>query len=81
MIKLTLQSQDFLVRMHNSRIRRDWSPQHIIGIGEVDNYNLVLFVDLFSNTNEVVRFQRQSLESKVLSGRLWTRWSLPRTRT
>lgn len=67
--------------MHNSRIRRDWSPQHIIGIGEVDNYNLVLLVDLFSNTNEVVRFQRQSLGSKMLSGQLGTRWSLLGTRT
>ena len=59
MIKLTLQSQDFLVRMHNSRIRRDWSPQDVVGIRQVHNDNLILLIDLLPDTDEMVALERK----------------------
>ena len=35
----------------------------MVGVGKVDNNNLILFVDLFTDTNEVVGLERQSLET------------------
>ena len=49
--------------MHDSAIGRDGPPQYMVGVGKVDNNNLILFVDLFTDTNEVVGLERQSLET------------------
>ena len=43
------------MRMHDGRVGGDWSPEDIVGIGEVDDYDLVGLVDLFPYTDEVVR--------------------------
>lgn len=45
------------MRMHNCWVRRYWSPQHIIGIREVDDNDLVLLIDFFSNANEMVALE------------------------
>ena len=50
----TLQSKDLLMRVHNGRVGGDWSPEDIVGIGEVYDDDLVGLVDLFPDTNEVV---------------------------
>jgi hypothetical protein len=49
------------VRVHNGRVCRDGSPKDIVGVGEVDDYNLVLFVNLLTYTNKVIRFQSKCL--------------------
>ena len=40
--------------MHNSRVCRDGSPQDIVRVRKVDDDDLVLLVDLFTDTYEVV---------------------------
>ena len=50
----TLQREDLLVRVHNGRVGRDWSPEDIIGIREVYDDDLVGLVDLLAHANEVV---------------------------
>ena len=40
--------------MHNGRVCRDWSPDNIVGIGKVYDDDLVGFVDLLPNADEVV---------------------------
>ena len=47
----TLQSKDLLMRVHNGRVGGDWSPEDIVGIGEVDDYDLVGLVDLLPHAN------------------------------
>ena len=47
--------------MHDGRVGGDRPPEDIVGVGEVDDDNLVLLIDFFTNTNEVVGFERQSL--------------------
>lgn len=42
------------MRMHDGRVGGDWSPEDIVGIGEVDDYDLVGLVDLLPHANEVV---------------------------
>ena len=56
-IELALQRQNLLGRMHNGRISTDWSPKDIMGIREVDDDNLILLVDLFAHTDEMVRLE------------------------
>ena len=50
----TLQSKNLLMRMHNGRVGRNWSPEDIVCIGEVYDDDLVGVVDLFPYTDEVV---------------------------
>lgn len=57
----TLQRKDLLVRMHNRRVCGDWSPEDIVRVGEVHDDDLVGFIDLFPDTDEMVGFQRKSL--------------------
>jgi hypothetical protein len=40
--------------MHDGRIRTNWSTKDIMGVREVDDDNLILLVDLFPNTDEMV---------------------------
>lgn len=44
--------------MHDGTVGSNRSPQDIVGIGKVDNNNLVLFIDLFSHAYEVVGLER-----------------------
>ena len=43
--------------MHDGRISTDWSPKDIVGVREVDDYNLILLVDLFAHTDKMVRLE------------------------
>ncbi len=54
--KRTSQSKNLLVRVHNGRVCRDWSPEDIVGIGEVNDDDLVSLIDLFPHTDEMVGF-------------------------
>jgi len=40
--------------MHDGRIGTNWPPKDIVGVREVDDDNLILLVDLFPHTNEMV---------------------------
>ncbi len=68
----TLESKNFLMRVHDSRVRRDWSTHDIVGISKVDNDDLVLFIDFFPNTNEVVGLESHVPFSIVARCRTWT---------
>jgi hypothetical protein len=54
-MRLALQCQDLLGGMHNGRIGTDWSPEDIVSVREVDDDDLILLVDLFAYTDEMVR--------------------------
>jgi hypothetical protein len=43
--------------MHDGRISTDWSSKDIVSVREVDDDNLILLVDLFAHTDEVVRLE------------------------
>ena len=47
--------------VHNCGVGGDWSPEDIVGIGEVDDDDLVLLPDLLANGNGAVRLERQRL--------------------
>ena len=47
--------------MHNGGIRSDRSTYDLVGIGEVDDDDLVLLIDFLPHANEVVGLQRQVL--------------------
>jgi hypothetical protein len=47
--------------MHNGGIGTDRSPEDIVGVGEVNDDDLILLIDLFSHTNKVVGLKGQSL--------------------
>ncbi len=49
------------MRVHYCRVRRDGPPKDIVGVGKVDDDDLVLLTDLLPNTNEVVRLEGQCL--------------------
>jgi hypothetical protein len=51
----TLESENLLLGMHDSRVCCDGSPQDIVRVGEVDDNDLVLLIDLFTDTYEVIR--------------------------
>jgi hypothetical protein len=55
---LALQCQNLLGRMHNGRIGADWPPEDIAGVREVDDYYLILLIDLFAHTDEIFRLER-----------------------
>lgn len=59
----TFESKDFLVRVHDCRIRCDGSSKDIVRVCKVNNDNLILLVDFLSDTDEVVAFKCQSLQS------------------
>ena len=40
--------------VHNCGVGGDWSPEDIVGVGEIDDDDLVGFIDLFPDTDEVV---------------------------
>ena len=47
--------------MHDGRVSTNWPPENIVGVGKVDDDDLVLLIDLFTYANEVVRFECQGL--------------------
>ena len=47
--------------MHNGGVGGDWSPEDIVGVGQVHDDDLVGFIDLFPDTDEMVGLQRESL--------------------
>lgn len=53
--------------MHNGRVGCNRSSHNIIGIGKVDDDDLILVVYILANTNEVVGFQGESLRVMVSS--------------
>ena len=50
--------------VHNGGVRSDWSPEDIVGVGEVHDDDLVGFIDLFPDTDEVVGLQCEGLHKK-----------------
>jgi hypothetical protein len=56
-ITLTFQRKNLLVGVHDGRVGTNWPPEHIVGVGKVDDDDLVLLINLFTHTNEVVRFE------------------------
>ena len=57
----TSESQNLLVGVHYRRVCGDWPTQNIIGVVQVDNDDLVLFVDFLPHTDEMVGFEGQCL--------------------
>ena len=49
------------MRVHDGRIRCDWTAEDIVGVGEVDDDDLVLFIDFLSYTDKVVGLEGQRL--------------------
>ena len=47
--------------VHDGGVRCYGSSQDIVGVGKVDNHNLVLLVNLFADTNEVVALEGERL--------------------
>jgi hypothetical protein len=43
--------------MHDGRISTDWSPEDIVGVREVNDDDLILLIDLFAHTDEMVRLE------------------------
>ncbi len=43
--------------MHDGRIGTNWSPEDIIGVGEVNDYDLILLINLFAHTDKMVGFE------------------------
>ena len=60
-----LQRQNLLGGVHNCRIRSNWAPQDIVGIGEVDDDDLILLIDFFTDANEVIALECQCLHKSV----------------
>jgi hypothetical protein len=56
-ITLTFQRKNLLAGMHYGRVSTNWPPENIVGVCKVDDDDLVLLIDLFTDTNEVVRFE------------------------
>lgn len=48
--------------MHYSRVGSDWPSKYIVCVGKVDDDDLVLFIDFFSYTDEVVGLESERLE-------------------
>ena len=51
--------------MHDGRVRRNGPSEHIVGVREVDDDDLVLLVDLFAHANVVVGLERQGLRRRL----------------
>jgi hypothetical protein len=50
--------------MHYSRVCGNGPSEDVVCISQVDNNDLVLLVDLFADTYEVVGFKRECLRSE-----------------
>lgn len=50
--------------MHDCGIRCNGPPKDIVSVCEVDDDNLILLVHFLPNTDEVVGFQSQGLQSE-----------------
>jgi len=61
------------VGMHDRRVCGDWSTQNIIGVVQVDNDDLVLFVDFLPHTDEMVGFKGQCLSPASVNRRAQTK--------
>lgn len=40
--------------MHDGGISTDWSPEDIVGVGKVNDDDLILLIDLFAHTDKMV---------------------------
>lgn len=47
--------------MHDGGIGTDWPPEDIVGVGEVNDDDLILLIDLFAHTDKMVGLKGQSL--------------------
>ena len=47
--------------MHDGGVGTDWPPEDIVGVGEVNDDDLILFIDLFAHTDKMVGLKGQSL--------------------
>ena len=72
----TLEGQNLLVGVHNRGVGSDWSTQNIVGVGQVDNNDLVLFVNFLPHTDEMVGFQSQCLSLTGVNRRPQTKTSV-----
>lgn len=43
--------------MHDGGVGTYWPPKDIVGVRQVDDNNLILLIDLFAHTDEMVRFE------------------------
>jgi len=69
---VTFQGKNFGSRVDYHTIRSYRSAKDIVGIGEVNDNYLILFVDSFPDANEAIRFESQGLRvlcsNNVLDG-------------
>jgi len=49
--------QNLLSGIHDGRIGTNWSPKEIMNVQDVDDNNLILLVDLFLHSDEMVRLE------------------------
>lgn len=49
------------MRVHYRGVRGNGSPHDIVGVGEVNDHDLILLVDFLPNTDEVVGLEGQGL--------------------
>lgn len=61
----TFECDDLAGRIHDGRIRRDWPPDGVRGVGQVDDDHLVRLAHLFADTDELVRLHREGGEPNV----------------
>jgi hypothetical protein len=47
--------------MHDGGIGTDWPPEDIVGVGEVNDDDLILLIDLFAHTDKMVGLKGQGL--------------------
>ena len=47
--------------MHDGGIGTDWPSKDIVGVGEVNDNDLILLVDLFAHTDKMVGLKGQRL--------------------
>lgn len=64
----TFEGDDFLLGVHDGRVGRNRAAHDIVGVGEVNDHNLVLFPHFLPHADEVVRFQGQCLCAGVRMG-------------
>ena len=53
------------MRVHDGGVRCNRSSEHIVGVGEVDNDYLILFVDFLPYTDKVIRLESKRLSCKL----------------
>ncbi|CAB0015914.1 unnamed protein product, partial [Nesidiocoris tenuis] len=59
------EGDDFIVRVHDGRIRRNRSPHHLRYVGQVDDDDDWRTVDEVSDANEFFRFHRHRVETET----------------